>query len=102
MVEWKHKLILINPVRAYEKNELGLGQLADEVAIEIMNSPFFSDYSKELEGIVEELQDITDENNESLYDEVIESLYNWADGEEPDTIVKGIPRKTKTCWISME
>lgn len=101
MVEWKYNLNLSNPTRAYENNKIGLEELANEVAIEIINSPFYSEYEDDLEQIVQELQDITDDNNVSLYDEIIESLYDWADGEELDTIVDGVPKRTKTCWINM-
>lgn len=99
MVVWKHKLNLKDLFRLYKSKEIDLNEFSNKIADVIERSHFFSRYSDELENIVEEFRDLTNDDGVNMFDGILASLYDWADGSERNTMTESGPKITKTCWI---
>lgn len=99
MVKWKHKLDFKAIFISYKNKEIDLNELTNKIADMIEQSHFFSDYGFELENIVEEFRGVTNNDDNDYLDLILESLYDWGDGREPNSITASGPKITKTCWI---
>lgn len=99
MVIWKHNLNFKALFISYKNEEIDLNELTNEIADRIEKSHFFSGYGLELENIVEEFRYVTNSDGNDYFDQVLDSLYDWGDGLERDTVTTSGLKKTKTCWI---
>jgi len=101
MVHWKYKLNFKLLFEAYKEGNITLKELAEKIADRLEKSHFYAEYERDLEGIVDELRGFEDDDDNKYFDDIFGSLYDWADGEEPDVIKASGLTKARTCWIEV-
>lgn len=101
MPHWKYKLNFTLLFEAYKEGNITLKRLGEEIADRLERAHFYTEYERDLEGIVEELRGFEEDDTRTYFDNVLDALYDWANGEEPDTITASGNKKMKTCWIEV-
>ena len=101
MPHWKYKLNFTLLIESYKEGNITLKRLAEEIADRLEGAHFYTEYERDLEGIVDELRGFEEDDTKSYFDDVLDALYDWANGEEPDVVKASGPAKSKTCWIEV-
>ncbi len=104
MTKWIYRLSFKDLWEAKEKDNITIQELSKKVAEKIKSASFYKTYEGDLEPIVEEFEGLSeDEDIDSfdvtLFDNILSTLYDWADQDVHNSPNTPFHKRRKMCWI---
>jgi len=95
MANWVNRLELKDLWKQRDEEKISISELAKAVANRIEKLPCFKKYEDELQTIILDFEDCSDDVEE--FDDILNRLYDWAD--TPLRITRGEMQR-KVCWVN--